>query len=167
MTIIVGLDPGTNNTGYCIIDTRTSPPNQVACTYLDGGNVASTSSSFTDFFADRLRLLRTDLGNVTVAIEVLAGIAYAPKGGGIVASLIASSRIAGLIAGLVYGRARIFEMTAREWRGHVLRKPQASDQEIARVIPGLVHGWPKRSSVHVRDAAGVAIACAWMGGGRS
>lgn len=167
MSVIVGLDPGTNSTGYCIIDTRGSSPQPITCTFLDSGNVASTGDSFTDLFIERLSLLRTDLSNVTVAIEVLAGIAYAPKGGGIVASLIASSRIAGLIAGLVYGRARIFEMTAREWRGHVLRKPQASDQEIARVIPGLVHGWPKRSSVHVRDAAGVAIACAWVGGGRA
>lgn len=158
--IVVGLDPGTNSTGYCIIDTRGASPQPIACTYLDGGSVASTGASFTALFAERLD------SDVTVAIEVLAGIAYAPKGGGIVASLIASSRIAGLIAGLVYGRARIFEMTAREWRGHVLRKPQASDKEIARVIPGLVHGWPKRSSVHVRDAAGVAIACAWVGGGR-
>lgn len=163
MSIVVGLDPGTNSTGYCIIDTRGSAPQPIACTFLAGGSVESNGSALTGLFMS-LRGLGTDIGDATVAIEILAGIAYAPKGGGIVASLIASSRIAGLIAGLVYGRARIFEMTAREWRGHVLRKPQASDQEIARVIPGLVHGWPKRSSVHVRDAAGVAIACAWVGG---
>jgi hypothetical protein len=42
---------------------------------------------------------------------------------------------------------------AQRGRGEKL----TADQQLARIIPLVVRGWPKRSNPHVRDAAAAAM----------
>jgi hypothetical protein len=44
------------------------------------------------------------------------------------------------------------------------RKPPSVDQQVARILPGLVTGWPDRSNVHERDAAVAALHAIRIGG---
>jgi Holliday junction resolvasome RuvABC endonuclease subunit len=160
--VTVGFDPGTNTTGWCVIGSTGNP---IRTRYHSSGMEASTAHALLCL------IQRLDLAypvRLTVAIEALAGIAYPVKGPGVVSALISSSRVSGILTGICHGRiSEVSEMTAREWRGAVLKKPHASDHDIAATIPRLIEGWPKRSSVHVRDAAGVALATAWLKGGRA
>lgn len=156
--IVLAFDPGTHETGWCRVDVRGTRPNPITITLVDLGNVESSVEGVWPLLA----------GADVVAVEVLRGIAYPVKGAGIVGSLVSSSAVAGGIVWLARGgRFHVVETTAREWRGVVMGRPQASDAEIGRVIPGLVRGWPRRSNSHARDAAGLAVGTAWkMGGAR-
>lgn len=153
MTRILAFDPGSTRSGWCLVVSNDARP--VVVDFVAAGEVDSTSPEVC--------ALLGELQPGVVAVEVLRGIAYPAKGAGIVGNLASASFAAGLIAGLatpVCDEA-VVEMTAREWRGSVLGKPNASDQAIAVVVPRLVRGWPKRSNVHERDAGGLALAVAW------
>ncbi len=154
--IILALDPGSTMTGWAKVDVRGARPRPITLTFLGGGHAESSSPAIGPLMHD------ADI----VAVEKIEGIAYAAKGGGIVGALVASSSIAGGIAWLARERGhRVVEMTARAWRGLVLGRPQASDQQIKAAIPGLIHGMPKTSNCHVRDALGLAVGVAWSMGG--
>lgn len=157
--MVLGFDPGSSHTGWCAIDVRGGGTLPVEATYFDAGTVPSACG-------DVALLLRRY--PEVVAVEKLAGYAFgAGKGPGVVAGLVASSWVAGLISALAWSEGLATEeMTAMEWRKRVLGKPSASDQQIAVAIPAAIHGWPKRSNVHVRDAAGVALAVAMKLNGR-
>lgn len=158
--IILAFDPGSTSTGWCAIDTRGGEGLPITSTFLDKGEIPSTEGEIS-------LLIRAQLPDV-VAIEKLEGFAFgAGKGPGVVAALVASSRIAGLIRGVAWaeGPATV-EMTAREWRKLVLGQPSATDERIAKVIPTLVHGWPSRSNQHTRDAGGLALGVAWVLNGK-
>lgn len=160
MTVILGLDPGSSSTGWALVDTRGGAGRPIITTYLDAGAVASTA----EMVAGLLSMYSPD----AVAVEKLEGIAYASKGPGIVAGLVSSAHAAGVIVGVASALGHhVEQLTARDWRRLVLGQPAATDQQIARVIPTLVRGWPKRSNVHERDAGGVALAIAWRRNGQA
>lgn len=156
---ILGFDPGSADTGWCELDVRGGAGTPITPTYFDSGTVPS---SFEGVGA--LLRARPDV----VAIEKISGYAFgAGKGPGVVAALIATSWVAGMIAALAHAEGlAIVELSALEWRRVVLGKPSASDQLIADVLPRLVHAWPKRSNVHTRDAGGCALGVAWRLNGR-
>lgn len=97
-----------------------------------------------------------------IAIEKLEGIAFSPKGAGIVPHLISASNAAGVAKGAAQllatrGTLSIHEASARTWRSAVVGKANASDAGIKVAIQRLVPNWPKVSNSHERDACGVAI----------
>ena len=155
MTAILAFDPGSAKSGWCKVAVTGVRPSLVTLSYVESGEVLSTR--------DAVRSLIANSEADVVAIEMLAGIAYPVKGAGIVSALVASSNVAGMIAALAYAEGRqVAEMTATQWRRMVIGKGNASDKAIAQTIPRLVREWPKRSNVHERDAAGLAIATAWQ-----
>lgn len=158
--IITAFDPGTNESGWCTIDTRGGAGTPITATYLDAGNVPSTPGELA-------LVVQTQRPDV-VAVENLAGFAYGTKGPGVVAALISSAHAAGLIVAVAWAAGvPVVQLTARDWRTLVLGNGSATDQRIAQVIPALVHGWPTRSNVHTRDAGGLALGTAWKLNGKA
>jgi Holliday junction resolvasome RuvABC endonuclease subunit len=160
--IVLSFDPGTNETGWCSLDVRGGSGGlPITATYRDAGKVQSTPGELG-------LLMRVQAPDV-IGIERLEGFAFgAGKGPGVVAALVSSSRISGMITALAYAqRISTVEMTAREWRQLVLGNPSATDHRIADVVPRLIHGWPPRSNVHTRDAGGLGLGIAWHLGGRA
>ncbi|MGE0792468.1 MAG: crossover junction endodeoxyribonuclease RuvC [Sandaracinaceae bacterium] len=162
--IIVAFDPGAPTTGWCAVDARGGKGRPVTTTFWAGGVVESQPQAIHELLATRQRV---DVERIdVVAVERLEGFAFPSKGPGIVSGLIAGSRAAGVTAAIAWSLGiRVVEMTANTWRRLVLGRPAATDALIANVIPRLVHGWPKRSNVHVRDAGGLALGVAWHLGG--
>jgi len=156
--IIHAFDPGTSKTGWASVDVRGGGRLPITTTYLGGDHVPSRHGDI------RGLLHVADV----VAVEKLEGIAFPTKGGGVVASLIASSNVAG---GIAWSAAtlgiRVVEMSAREWRRLVCRNPSASDAQVKEAVERLVHGLPKRTNCHVRDAVGLALAVGWHLGGEA
>jgi Holliday junction resolvasome RuvABC endonuclease subunit len=158
--ILAAFDPGSTRTGWSRLYVHggagTGAP--ITCAFLDGGHVVND-----------LGVIGACIGNAElVAIERVRGVAYGPKGAGIVPHLIEASYACGGIAWLArsLGR-RVLELTARDWRGVVLNKPHASDAEVKEAIARLVRGLPKRTNAHVRDAVGVGLGAAWLRNGRA
>ena len=148
--IILGLDPGSHTTGYAILDAERATVSFVECGSLENEELAAW--------------LYDDAHDVDcVAIERIEGVAFAPKGAGIVPHLLSASNAAGVAKGaaqlLSTNRARvhIVEASAREWRKAIVGKANASDADVKRVVTLHVQGWPKVSNAHERDAAGVAM----------
>lgn len=158
--IITGFDPGSNKTGWCSLDVRGGGTVPVEATFFEAGIVASEPYEL----AELLRALKPEV----VAIEKLEGFAFGGgKGPGVVSALVASSRVAGMLSGLAYAaQIEAVEMTALVWRKLVIGNASAKDVQIADVVPARVHGWPKRSNAHTRDAGGVALATALRLNGR-
>lgn len=158
--IILAFDPGSNETGFAVVDTRGGGGTPITVTYLDSGNIASKPAEFS-------RLIRSEKPDI-VAVENLAGFAYATKGPGIVAALISSAHAAGLVCAIAWAEGvELVEMTATQWRKIVLGNGSATDERIADVVPKLIHGWPKRSNKHTRDAAGLAVGVSWVRNGKA
>lgn len=152
--IITAFDPGTNESGWCTLDTRGGRGTPITTTFLDAGNIPSKP-------AEVARLLRGEKPDV-VAVEDLRGFAYGSKGPGVVAALLASSNRAGGIEWLAWALGlALVEMTATQWRQLVLGNGSAKDDRIAQVVPKLIHGWPARSNAHMRDAGGLGLGVAW------
>lgn len=163
MTTILGFDPGSHQSGYALIDVRGGIGMPITATFIGGGVVVSTETP--------VRELLASMNPNVVAVEWVQGISYGAKGGGVVPHLIASAAVAGGIEWVALGRGiRTVRLPARDWRRTLFALPHASDKDIAHRLPGLfAAGWPKKSNVHQRDAAGCALACAWslMAGRRS
>jgi Holliday junction resolvasome RuvABC endonuclease subunit len=160
VTVILAFDPGSNESGWCLVDTRGGAGSPITATYLDSGNLPSKP-------ADVAHLLRVEKPDL-VAVEDLRGFAYGSKGPGVVAALISSANRAGGIEWLSWALGiAIVEMTASHWRQIVLGNGSATDERIKTVIPRLIHGWPARSNVHTRDAGGLALGVAWKLNGKA
>jgi Holliday junction resolvasome RuvABC endonuclease subunit len=158
--IVLGFDPGTKLTGWALIETRGASPAPIATTFLAGGHDASNGQTIGALLASR--------SPDVVAIEKIAGFAFAPKGPGVVSALIASASVAGMIAEVSRTCVRrVVEMTARESRKLICNRANASDALVKTVVMRLVHGMPLRSNSHVRDAVVVAMGAAWHLGGRA
>lgn len=144
--IILGLDPGSRSTGYAILDAERAMVSFVECGSLENDELAAW--------------LYDDAHDVgCVAIERIEGIAFAPKGPGIVPHLLSASNAAGVAKGAaqLLSHVHIVEASAREWRKAIVGKANASDADVKRVVTLHVQGWPKVSNAHERDAAGVAM----------
>lgn len=153
--IVLGVDPGSREFGWALLDVRGGAGLPLRATFLATGNAASDYLTALQLLAGGALPARPEV----VAIEKISGWAFAPKGAGVVAALIASSSVAGGIAWVARSRGlRVEERTANEVRRLLLGKAGSGDAQVKEAIPGLIYGWPKRSNNHQRDAAMVALA---------
>lgn len=82
-------------------------------------------------------------------------------------SLIDASYVAGAIAWMARELgARVVELTPDAWRAalNVRRSTRGVKQDdmVKDAIEAMISGWPKRSNVDTRDAAGVGLAAYWQ-----
>jgi crossover junction endodeoxyribonuclease RuvC len=145
--MVLGIDPGVSEHGYAILSLDSS------------GRPKATSR------AGVLRLKPIDLKRWVVqhtssfldliAVETPEGFVFEHKRG---AALVQTAAMAGQIAASLVGCAdQVLTASAQAWRKAILSNASASDALIRLYIKNAVPGWPKRSSVHARDAAGVAL----------
>ena len=154
--VIVGFDPGGSTSGWAVLSVGGHPAQPVA-EFLAKGAVASDGPSLDAFFAS------CDPFNVAagrlVAVEKNEGIAFGSKGAGIVPHLIACARADGLICENARAHGvHVVSLPRRRMAQHVCRDKSAPDRVVKAAIHLYVRGWPAKSNVHERDAAGVALA---------
>ncbi len=153
--IILGFDAGTNETGWCKIETRGGGSVPVNATYLDKGVVDSTFEA-----VERLLVGPFDV----IAVESIEGDAFAGGSGYVrpIKHLLASATVAGGIAWAARAlRLRVEEISAYHWRHAITGKGGVDNARVKDVVSRLVWGWPKTSNTHHRDAAGAALAIGW------
>lgn len=167
MITILGLDPGSKTTGYCVIGASLSR-GALMLSRIVAGTIGNEVMAEW-IYDERWMFTEIEPGSPggcpdlsIVAIEKLEGIAFGPKGGGVVPHLISASNAAGVAKGAAQllatlGKLAIHEASARTWRSAVVGKANASDAGIKVAIQRLVPNWPKVSNSHERDACGVAI----------
>jgi hypothetical protein len=144
--LVIGFDPGVH-VGWAVVEVQRPPVRP----HLVRTGVISGSASFSDYV---LLMNAIDL----VAIEQTSGIAFAGKKG-IVANLLDCAAVHGGIARIAESLGKPIELVrAVDWRGSLLRKPNASDSDIAEWAKRNVLDMPPRTNVHTRDAIGVAVA---------
>lgn len=156
MIYVLGIDSGSKKSGWCVLrfdeesDTFEVGRRGVIANRLpvfcEGGHAANDTIE-----------ARAGLYNL-VGIESPEGIAFAPKGGGVVPALLKTARATGGFSALArLNGATVFEATANRCRQRVVGKANASDAVVKKWVMANVLGWPKRSNSHMRDAAVVAI----------
>lgn len=161
--IILAFDPGTNSTGWAVVDVRggRSLSLPITTTFFDAGNIPSEP--------DAIEAVIGTTSGAIIAIEKLEGGAFVNPSRGaqaLVSNLLASSNVAGMIRGLAYAHRRtIVEMSAKAWRKLVCGNGSATDPMIKSAVMRLVHGLPTRTNVHIRDAVGLGLGAGWHLGG--
>ena len=156
MIYVLGIDSGSKKSGWCVLrfeeesdafghGRRKALANR-APVFVEGGhNENAAVETRTAFY--------TVLG-----IESPEGIAFAPKGGGVVPALLKTARATGGFSALArLNGATVIEATANTCRRVVVGKANASDAKVKAWVHANVLGWPKRSNSHMRDAAVAAI----------
>jgi hypothetical protein len=161
-----GIDPG-DTIGWCDIE-REAPG---VFRYVDSGTwEASTIQRGGGIpgLVEAIRVVAIETPEEMHANDIRAGVAH---GFGTVVStirnLLTTRALAERIAcSLVGAGSRVVEPTAAECRRALGVKFGAQrgkgprltvDQQIAKIIPLAVRGWPARSNPHVRDAAAAAL----------
>ena len=95
----------------------------------------------------------------TLAVETPSGYVWHYERG---AALLATAEIAGFLQGLAAAEGRIcVTPSAQDWRRVVVGRAAATDDEVREAVRRHVRQLPTRTSVHVRDAAGCALAVGW------
>jgi len=156
MIYVLGIDSGSKESGWCVLrfdeesDTfehgRRGVISNRPPVFIEGGHVENES------IEPRTALYRL------VAIESPEGIAFAPKGGGVVPALLKTARATGGFSALArLNGAKVIEATANRCRQKVVGKANASDAVVKEWVMAYVVGWPKRSNSHMRDAAVAAV----------
>ena len=148
--IVLGIDPGPETHGWALLDMSGPRPK-----WID----ASKSTS------DGMRIVIPQTAPDLVAVEVPSRVlpfgkpvAQRARGAQLAATSLQAGRILGACDGLGYEAVQIDAATWRKVLG------ARTDATIKTAIARLVEGCPKRSNVHERDAAGVAIGAyrRWM-----
>jgi len=156
MIYVLGIDSGSKKSGWCVL--RFDEESDA----FEGGRrnvLANRMPVFIECGHDEnawveLKVARYDL----LGIESPEGIAFAPKGGGVVPALLKTARATGCFSALArLNGATVFEATANTCRRVVVGKANASDAVVKKWVMANVLGWPKRSNSHMRDAAVAAI----------
>lgn len=139
---VLGVDPGAT-VGLALLEVR--------------GGVAwwCGDDSTRDALASDLVRDELDLVVIEKVGMVFASEGFSPW---IATTLMRADRVAERIkVHFEQRRIPIREVAASTWRKHVIGKGNAGDALIRDTIELVVRDWPKRSSVHVRDAAGCAL----------
>ena len=144
--ICLAFDPGPKTCGFAL--AKLKPEMRGRPMFIGGGKVDSDHETISICLRDHREV---DI----VAVETPAGYVHEHARG---AQLLETRGEASMIAAIarVIGLL-VVEMTAGEWRRQLTGKSNASDAVIARACAMLASGLPKRSSVHTRDALGLAI----------
>ena len=156
MIYVLGIDSGAKKSGWCVlrfdeesdafeVGRRNVLANRLPV-FVEGGHAENAWVEG--------KVARYDL----LGIESPEGIAFAPKGGGVVPALLKTARATGGFSALArLNGATVFEATANRCRQRVVGKSNASDAVVKKWVMANVLGWPKRSNSHMRDAAVAAI----------
>jgi Holliday junction resolvasome RuvABC endonuclease subunit len=165
----MGVDPGPAVSAWTLLDGTGERPSFLATGMLHGAQSAGLHSELSAIQVESPSALRREVLTVVEAVEGYAFSATSRRGGGqaVVAALLKTSLVVGEHLG--YLRAQgwpVRTMTAREARTAVIDKGSAKDATVKIAVERLIAGWPKRSNVHSRDAALVALA-AWLKGWRT
>ena len=176
---ILGLDPGASHVGLCVLSTAPAGVRLIHGSALSVGHEAPRAAVKRDKAGRESTSIRVlDDGDLValriavrellmahpvdlVAIErvrQLTGRAPGGAGAAIGAAMSDAQWVGGELAGLARGFGfEVMTCAAGEWRAALTGKRNATDAEIATLVPLAVQGWPARSSSHARDAAGVAL----------
>ena len=163
---VLCVDPGSVECGWAIIEL-----DGPRCRYIAHGKADSTTQAFARVLRE---VDKDDAGSITyVALEVAEGHAFAPFR---VPHLLGTAEFVGIVTAVAQERGvEVIRLTSVAVRKSLLGKASvggrgskkgATDQAIKAVVESNVVGWPKRSSVHARDAAAAGIVAAWMIAGR-
>lgn len=151
--IVLGLDPGTSHHGWALLDMPKAgrgrmvagghlPVAKVPVRFQAIGEWCESLSGWTPWI---------DI----VGIETPAGYVHEHKRG---AALLATAVEAGKLIERA-GRMAVV-LSAAQVRKSLVKDPAASDEAVASAL-GVFLEMPKRSNVHARDAAAVALV-AWQ-----
>lgn len=146
--VVVAFDPGTTQVGYAV------------ATRDDDGRLKIAALERLEARVGTLRGVIAAAGpDAVVGIEVLPGFLAAKARAD---ALFHTAHVAGLIEGCAAGH-RVYHLPANgagmrsSWRGYLTQNPRAADDAVKRALelhyPELKS---RRSSVHVRDALGLA-----------
>lgn len=150
--IVLGLDPGTSHHGWALLEM----PKVGRGRMLAGGHmaVAKVPEMFQST-ADWEPAIGWTPWIDIVGIETPAGYVHEHKRG---AALLATAVEAGKLIERA-GRMAVV-LSAAQVRKSLAKNPAASDEAVASAL-GVFLDMPKRSNVHARDAAAVALV-AWQ-----
>lgn len=163
MIYVLGIDSGSKKSGWCVLRFEEESD------ALELGRrkvIANRAPVFVEGGHDENATVETRTAFYTVlGIESPEGIAFAPKGGGVVPALLKTARAAGGFSALArLNGATVIEATANTCRRVVVGKANASDSKVKAWVYANVLGWPERSNSHMRDAAVAAIYAARVAG---
>lgn len=154
--VVIGFDPGSEWTGYGVIDVAGTAA-QPTFTFVDAGEIESTGPAVDAFFT-RCDPFNLSAGR-TVGVELTQGVVYGKKGAGIVPHLISTGRADSMICENARWRGLdLVMLPAVRWREAVCANAHADDPLVKVWIHRLVRKLPKQSNKHKRDALGVAVA---------
>ncbi len=160
---VLGIDPGPRDSGWMLILVEQDSPRELRILHVRSGQVGSTRNNFALLIS---LCDSADSGKrLYVAIErpIWQDHGHDPKATrAVAANLIETSRIASRVAELAWDALGhpVIELPAQTWRNGLLGQRGAPDALIKQAIERLVHGLPKRTNTHERDAGGVAVAAA-------
>lgn len=155
MTRLLAIDPGSKASGVVVLE-------------LDGPRCRYVSHrSYTSTVGTAGALIRSYEPDYVV-IEVAEGHAFAPFR---VPHLLGTAEFVGIVTAVAQEHGvDVIRYTSSAVRKALLGKASvggrgakkgATDKAIKAVVEANVIGWPRRSSVHSRDAAAVGIVAAW------
>lgn len=153
---ILGIDSGSKKSGWCVLRFE----EESDAFEVGRRNVlANRLPVFIECGHDENALVEGKVARYgLLGIESPEGIAFAPKGGGVVPALLKTARATGGFSALArFNGATVIEATANTCRRVVVGKANASDAKVKAWVHANVLGWPKRSNSHMRDAAVAAI----------
>lgn len=158
--MVLGIDPGSTFAGWCLLDFTVfhSP------LFFDGGKASSPAALFDHLehegLAEHIGLVAVEEPRAvffphdqspTKLIALLRSTAL---------SVAHTSWEGGRIIGWAEARGfGVMRVGPGEWRIALVgssRKGDDVDAKVKATLPRVVRCWPERSSVHVRDAGGVA-----------
>jgi Holliday junction resolvasome RuvABC endonuclease subunit len=145
MTYVLGIDPGQRHIGWAVLDMCHQRPRWVC-----GGTTTLEQ-------ARRIELLE-GLGTVDLAVVETPVAIHRPEAN---AQLIGTAVMAGRLLEICGWRAdHVLEVSPAQWRMSLIGRSKAGDNQdtvVKRTLQASVADLPSRTSVHARDAAGVAI----------
>lgn len=156
---MLAVDPGSKTSSYVVVRC-----DGASVTYLTGYTEESTPLGVGNMLCDAFDCSGPG-EDVTIAVEVAEGHAYQPFR---VPHLLGTAEAVGIITAMAHERGvGVLRMTAGEVRKALVGKAHGGgkqkvnmDQLIKSAVEAGVIDWPKRSNVHVRDAAALAIVAA-------
>lgn len=155
MSLVLGIDPGPSNVGWAVIDF-TIP---MAPVWYDGDNDRDKAPVLLlEFLRDRYPSLRT------MGIEQPRAVSNPAANAQAMATAWAGGMLAGIAETMGFD-VRVLGVT--QWRRALVGKFDRGsnvDHMVERWLRTFVRQVPTRTTVHARDAAGVACVAARRGG---
>jgi len=144
--LVLGIDPGPTKAGWALIDAEGT-----TARYMQGGWECCDEENIVRWICgfDRGDLIAIEIPGLVVRDAAKH-------------SLVETARWAGFAQGFTYLRSTSIVLTAQQWRKELTGKPNASDALIHEALRPRITDLPKRCSVHIRDAVGVALVGHWQ-----